>query len=108
MLIVSSIIAVVSQIIKNEGLLGMYRGFGISLLIYAPYSAIWWLVYSTTRDNLVNFFPQRKYEVLIHAASGVSAATVAGILFFFSYCFRMHHLCIIILLTLHSCFNKLS
>jgi hypothetical protein len=32
-------------IYKYEGLKGFYRGFGATVLTYAPSSAIWWMVY---------------------------------------------------------------
>lgn len=34
------------QIVKSDGLRGLYRGFGISILTYAPSNAVWWASYS--------------------------------------------------------------
>ncbi|KNA04222.1 hypothetical protein SOVF_201690 [Spinacia oleracea] len=37
------------QIIKSDGLRGLYRGFGISILTYAPSNAVWWASYSVAQ-----------------------------------------------------------
>ncbi|XP_076944597.1 uncharacterized protein LOC143615333 [Bidens hawaiensis] len=34
------------KIIKTDGIRGLYRGFGISVLTYAPCNAVWWAAYS--------------------------------------------------------------
>lgn len=40
-------LAVARAVIREEGLLGLYRGFGASLMTFVPSSAIWWGSYST-------------------------------------------------------------
>ncbi|XP_076898820.1 uncharacterized protein LOC143552490 [Bidens hawaiensis] len=35
------------KIIQTDGVRGLYRGFGISILTYAPSNAVWWAAYST-------------------------------------------------------------
>ncbi|KAJ8756100.1 hypothetical protein K2173_024647 [Erythroxylum novogranatense] len=37
------------KIINTDGLRGLYRGFGISILTYAPSNAVWWASYSVTQ-----------------------------------------------------------
>ena len=32
-------------ILRTEGLGGLYRGFGMSIITYAPSSATWWATY---------------------------------------------------------------
>lgn len=34
-----------AHIIRHEGVLGLYRGFFVSLATYTPSSAIWWSSY---------------------------------------------------------------
>ncbi|XP_065868326.1 uncharacterized protein [Euphorbia lathyris] len=34
------------KIVRTDGLRGLYRGFGISILTYAPSNAVWWASYS--------------------------------------------------------------
>ncbi|KAL8235177.1 hypothetical protein R6Q59_021277 [Mikania micrantha] len=34
------------KIIQTDGVRGLYRGFGISILTYAPSNAVWWAAYS--------------------------------------------------------------
>lgn len=35
-----------THIIRQEGILGLYRGFFVSLATYTPHTAIWWSCYS--------------------------------------------------------------
>lgn len=37
------------KILKTDGPRGLYRGFGISILTYAPSNAVWWGSYSVTQ-----------------------------------------------------------
>ncbi|TKY48294.1 Solute carrier family 25 member 44 [Spatholobus suberectus] len=37
------------KILKNDGARGLYRGFGISILTYAPSNAVWWASYSVAQ-----------------------------------------------------------
>ncbi|KAL8223544.1 hypothetical protein R6Q57_019019 [Mikania cordata] len=34
------------KIVQTDGVRGLYRGFGISILTYAPSNAVWWAAYS--------------------------------------------------------------
>eukprot|EP01122_Echinamoeba_exundans_P013253 TRINITY_DN5752_c0_g1_i1.p1 TRINITY_DN5752_c0_g1~~TRINITY_DN5752_c0_g1_i1.p1 ORF type:complete len:325 (-),score=37.90 TRINITY_DN5752_c0_g1_i1:111-1085(-) len=38
-----------TSIFANEGIRGLYRGYGASLITYAPTSAVWWLTYGLIR-----------------------------------------------------------
>lgn len=40
------------QIIKSDGILGLYRGFGASIATLVPSSAIWWSAYGTWQTVL--------------------------------------------------------
>ncbi|CAN8235214.1 unnamed protein product [Cochlearia groenlandica] len=37
------------KIVRADGLKGLYRGFGISILTYAPSNAVWWASYSVAQ-----------------------------------------------------------
>ena len=37
------------KILKKDGAKGLYRGFGISILTYAPSNAVWWASYSVAQ-----------------------------------------------------------
>jgi hypothetical protein len=40
---------VVQKIIQAEGVRGLYRGFGLSVMTYAPSSAVWWASYGSSQ-----------------------------------------------------------
>ncbi|GJN23276.1 hypothetical protein PR202_gb10912 [Eleusine coracana subsp. coracana] len=42
-------IDVARSIIKSEGVRGLYRGFGLSVMTYAPSSAVWWASYGSSQ-----------------------------------------------------------
>jgi solute carrier family 25 protein 44 len=37
------------KIVASDGLRGLYRGFGMSILTYAPSNAVWWATYSLSQ-----------------------------------------------------------
>ncbi|KAJ8646929.1 hypothetical protein MRB53_008677 [Persea americana] len=37
------------KILRSDGLRGLYRGFGMSILTYAPSNAVWWASYSVAQ-----------------------------------------------------------
>ncbi|KAG8056911.1 hypothetical protein GUJ93_ZPchr0002g26454 [Zizania palustris] len=40
------------KIVASEGLRGLYRGFGMSILTYAPSNAVWWATYSLSQKTI--------------------------------------------------------
>ncbi|XP_004253090.2 uncharacterized protein [Solanum lycopersicum] len=78
------------KIIRSDGLRGLYRGFGISILTYAPSNAVWWGSYTTAhrlvwgsigcycckKDNEGGYKPDGKAML---AVQGVSAAMASGV-----------------------------
>jgi len=84
------------KILNTDGPRGLYRGFGISILTYAPSNAVWWASYSVAQrlvwgsigcycsknasnnnDNGVNTF--RPDSKTVMAVQGVSAAMAGGV-----------------------------
>ncbi|XVF27017.1 hypothetical protein REPUB_Repub14bG0070200 [Reevesia pubescens] len=84
------------KIVKTDGPKGLYRGFGISILTYAPANAVWWASYSVAQrlvwggigcyfwkkddesssNNRNTIRPDLK---TIMAVQGVSAAMAGGV-----------------------------
>nr|GMC46994.1 solute carrier family 25 member 44-like [Ipomoea batatas] len=76
------------KIIYSHGVKGLYRGFGLSILTYAPSSAVWWASYSIShraiwartrrhfrrKDDLR---PEGKAGLV--AVQGISAAVASGV-----------------------------
>ncbi|KAK3030906.1 hypothetical protein RJ639_036644 [Escallonia herrerae] len=84
------------KILNADGVRGLYRGFGISILTYAPSNAVWWASYSVAQrlvwggigsycckkddgngENGVNAL--RPDSKTIMAVQGVSAAMAGGV-----------------------------
>ncbi|KAL6655488.1 hypothetical protein ACP70R_006314 [Stipagrostis hirtigluma subsp. patula] len=40
------------KIVASDGLRGLYRGFGMSILTYAPSNAVWWATYSLSQKMI--------------------------------------------------------
>ncbi|KAG9457720.1 hypothetical protein H6P81_002228 [Aristolochia fimbriata] len=86
------------KILVSDGLRGLYRGFGMSILTYAPSNAVWWASYSVTQRLVwggIGYYSCRK-EVeygggrsggvvyrpdskTVAAVQGVSAAMAGGV-----------------------------
>lgn len=84
------------KILNTDGPKGLYRGFGISILTYAPSNAVWWASYSVAQrlvwggignyvckkddsknENGVNTF--RPDSKTVMAVQGISAAMAGGV-----------------------------
>lgn len=78
------------KIIHSDGLRGLYRGFGISILTYAPCNAVWWATYSMSHRQIwggIGCYCCKKDEInggskpdsrAVVAVQGVSAAIASG------------------------------
>lgn len=40
---------VARKIVKSDGIRGLYRGFGLSVMTYSPSSAVWWASYGSSQ-----------------------------------------------------------
>lgn len=74
-------ISVAREIVSREGLKGLYRGYGVSLLAYAPNSALWWSCYGgfyklNAERGLTSVLP----IPLVQMYCGVLSAVVASVL----------------------------
>ncbi|XP_057977675.1 uncharacterized protein LOC131164479 [Malania oleifera] len=84
------------KILISDGLRGLYRGFGISILTYAPSNAVWWASYSVAQrlvwGGIGCYFLKKDYgnsengstalrpdSKMIMAVQGVSAAMAGGV-----------------------------
>ena len=70
------------KIIYADGLRGLYRGFGISILTYAPSNAVWWASYSVAHRFIwsgLSYYTSKKDESCIsgYGFKADSKATVA-------------------------------
>ncbi|CAA0838419.1 Mitochondrial substrate carrier family protein [Striga hermonthica] len=77
------------KIVKADGIRGLYRGFGISILTYAPSNAVWWASYSVVHRviwgsigcNLCRKTENNSYKPdgkTLVAVQGLSAAMASG------------------------------
>ncbi|KAJ7296382.1 hypothetical protein O6H91_Y127100 [Diphasiastrum complanatum] len=77
------------SILRSDGVRGLYRGFGMSVLTYAPSNALWWASYSMAQRSLwcgMNYKAAgNNYECIPPSSSvivgvqGVSAAFAGGV-----------------------------
>lgn len=40
---------VARKVFKSDGIRGLYRGFGLSVMTYSPSSAVWWASYGSSQ-----------------------------------------------------------
>lgn len=79
------------RILRQDGMRGLYRGFGISTLTYAPSNAVWWTSYSMIHrlmwgtfgkndgSNLANGSGLRPDSKAMVAVQGLSAVMASGV-----------------------------
>ncbi|KAI3452195.1 hypothetical protein Pfo_008860 [Paulownia fortunei] len=79
---------VARKVIKSDGIRGLYRGFGLSIMTYSPSSAVWWASYGASQrviwrllDHGTEGYGTASSEgkiVLVQAAGGIFAGAMAS------------------------------
>ncbi|XP_073154681.1 uncharacterized protein [Henckelia pumila] len=79
---------VTRQVIKTDGIRGLYRGFGLSVMTYSPSSAVWWACYGTSQrviwrllghvDEPAGAAPSEGKIAMVQAAGGIFAGATAS------------------------------
>lgn len=79
---------VVRQVMKSDGIRGLYRGFGLSVMTYSPSSAVWWASYGSSQRFIWSFLGQGNEHVgpgpslgaivMVQAAGGIFAGATAS------------------------------
>ncbi|XP_059449047.1 uncharacterized protein LOC132180293 [Corylus avellana] len=79
---------VTRKILKSDGIRGLYRGFGLSVMTYSPSSAVWWASYGSSQRFIWSLLghgtdqeeaaPSQSKIVLVQAAGGIIAGAIAS------------------------------
>lgn len=76
-----SAIDITKRIMKNQGFRGFFKGYHVSLMTYAPNSALWWSFYSGGFHKAVESgFLEVLPLPVVQACVGVTAGIIAAIL----------------------------
>ncbi|XP_029645941.1 solute carrier family 25 member 44 [Octopus sinensis] len=77
-----SVPEIIQQIYIRDGLRGFYRGYFVSILVFAPNSALWWTFYDTYTSMFAaaspDWIPRLTLQCLAACLSGVSASTITN------------------------------
>ncbi|KAL5219050.1 hypothetical protein ABZP36_019734 [Zizania latifolia] len=68
------------KILLADGVRGLYRGFGLSIVTYAPSNAVWWASYAMAQRFIWRFVGAERSESYpsLMAVQGASAALAGG------------------------------
>ncbi|XP_024037356.1 solute carrier family 25 member 44 isoform X1 [Citrus clementina] len=79
---------VARKVIQSDGIRGLYRGFGLSVMTYSPSSAVWWASYGSSQRVIWRFLghgtgiddavPSQSKIVLVQATGGLIAGATAS------------------------------
>ncbi|XP_054785021.1 uncharacterized protein LOC129291584 isoform X2 [Prosopis cineraria] len=79
---------VARKVLRSEGIRGLYRGFGLSVLTYSPSSAVWWASYGSSQRFIWRLIghgteyeegtPRLQKLMLVQGAGGIIAAATAS------------------------------
>ncbi|KAK3032546.1 hypothetical protein RJ639_036785 [Escallonia herrerae] len=79
---------VARQVLKSDGVRGLYRGFGLSVMTYSPSSAVWWASYGSSQRFIWRLLghgtgsdqppPGEGTIVAVQAAGGILAGATAS------------------------------
>ncbi|KNC49167.1 solute carrier family 25 member 44 [Thecamonas trahens ATCC 50062] len=73
----SSGLAVVMDVLRNEGLRGLYRGTVATMLSTVPSSGIWWSSYTLIKPRAARAFGLEYDDIRLHVVAGTLAGVVA-------------------------------
>ncbi|XXG46558.1 hypothetical protein AAC387_Pa02g1371 [Persea americana] len=81
-------IDVARKVLKSDGIRGLYRGFGLSVMTYSPSSAVWWASYGSSQRYIWQFLgygaddkehvPSQRTLMLVQGTGGIVAGVVAS------------------------------
>ncbi|KAH9569098.1 hypothetical protein CY35_03G114300 [Sphagnum magellanicum] len=79
----------IRKILRTDGIRGLYRGFGMSVLTYSPSSAVWWAAYGSSQRLIWRHLgygtgkekqpPSQAEVVLVQASGGVVAGGTSAL-----------------------------
>mmetsp|Transcript_37315 Transcript_37315/g.90902 ORF Transcript_37315/g.90902 Transcript_37315/m.90902 type:complete len:339 (+) Transcript_37315:46-1062(+) len=70
---------VIRDIIKSEGLLGLWKGAGVTMASYAPNSAVWWLTHEEAKARISSWQRTSDEHIGVLGASGAMAGITSTI-----------------------------
>ncbi|XP_022939956.1 solute carrier family 25 member 44-like isoform X2 [Cucurbita moschata] len=79
---------VARKLIKSDGIRGLYKGFGLSVITYSPSSAVWWASYGASQRIIWRFLgqnsasesfaPSHTQLISVQAGGGIIAGATAS------------------------------
>lgn len=69
---------IIRQIWEHRGVRGFYRGYGISLMTYAPTSGVWWASYGQYLGIVGNLVPNGTAPIVVQGIAGPLAGLTAA------------------------------
>ncbi|PVD36374.1 hypothetical protein C0Q70_03356 [Pomacea canaliculata] len=77
---VGAVKAIVEVVYRQGGIMGFYKGYVVSLLAFAPNSALWWFFYDIYSGGLTaispEWIPRLALKVVAAPAGGISSALI--------------------------------
>ncbi|EKX44055.1 mitochondrial carrier protein [Guillardia theta CCMP2712] len=72
-------LSVVKDVIKEDGVFGLWRGTGAHILAFVPQAAVWWASYEQSKQMLARRAPDAVQGMPIHLTAGMIAGAVNAI-----------------------------
>jgi solute carrier family 25 protein 44 len=71
---------VVKEIVREDGVLGLWRGTGAHYCSFVPQAGIWWASYEKSKHVFYSSVSDEYKGTLLHIASGISAGAITAVL----------------------------
>ncbi|KAL5153123.1 Solute carrier family 25 member 44 [Glycine soja] len=77
---------VARKVLRSDGIRGLYRGFGLSVMTYVPSNVVWWASYGSSQrylwrflgDNSEEYTPSLPKIIFAQATGGIIAGATAS------------------------------
>jgi solute carrier family 25 protein 44 len=71
---------IVKEIVREDGILGLWRGLGAHYCSFVPQTGIWWASYERSKLILSRAVPQDYSGTPVHIGAGISAGAITAVL----------------------------
>lgn len=72
-------LGVIKDVVREDGVVGLWRGMGAHLVSFMPQAAVWWASYEESKSFLSRRGPAAWQGMPVHFLAGISAGVVNAV-----------------------------
>ena len=73
-------LGVIKDVVREDGILGLWRGMGAHLVSFMPQAAVWWASFEESKAALARRAPDSLQGMPVHFFAGISAGVINSVI----------------------------